>query len=84
MRIQTGKDIGPTIRALRAERGWTQQELADKLGRSRHWVMNTESGRTNADFTVIVRALRLLGATLRVERLRELDAQEHPEGGARR
>lgn len=84
MRIQTGKDIGPTIRALRAERGWTQLELAENLGRSRHWVMNVESGKTNADFTVIVRALRLLGATLRVERLRERETQEPSDAGATR
>ena len=38
--------MGKTIRALRQERGWTQLELAVKLGVQLSTVANWEAGRT--------------------------------------
>lgn len=35
----------PTIRELRDERGWTQTELAERIGVSRTTVMYWETGR---------------------------------------
>lgn len=33
------------VRAMRAERGWTQQELADRVGVSRQSINSIENGR---------------------------------------
>ena len=37
--------LGQRVKELRLERGWTQQELADKLETSNMNIANIESGR---------------------------------------
>ncbi len=44
--MSTPQDIGTRIRAVRRERGLTQDELADKVGVSRSAVAQWETGRT--------------------------------------
>jgi transcriptional regulator with XRE-family HTH domain len=44
--MSTPKDIGLRIRALRREKGMTQDELADHVGVSRSAVAQWETGRT--------------------------------------
>jgi transcriptional regulator with XRE-family HTH domain len=40
------KDIGMRVRQLREARGWTQLELADRVGISRAAITQIESGKT--------------------------------------
>jgi transcriptional regulator with XRE-family HTH domain len=44
--MNTPRDIGTRIRAIRRERGLTQDELADQVGVSRSAVAQWETGRT--------------------------------------
>jgi transcriptional regulator with XRE-family HTH domain len=44
--MSTPHDIGARIRAIRRERGLTQDELADQVGVSRSAVAQWETGRT--------------------------------------
>lgn len=56
------KELGGRIRALRQQRGWTQQQFADQCGLHRTYVAGTERGERN----VTVISLRILAEVLRV------------------
>lgn len=56
------KELGGRIRALRQDRGWTQQQFADQCGLHRTYVAGTERGERN----VTVISLRTLAEVLRV------------------
>lgn len=47
------------IRELRAERGWTQQDLAERLGVSRQTVNAIETGKYDASLPVAFRLAHL-------------------------
>jgi len=67
MYLHNRRDLGSLIRSLRKKKGWTQEELATELGKTRRWMMQVELGQTNADIATILRALRMLGVRLRIE-----------------
>lgn len=46
------------IRDRRAERGWTQQDLADRLGVSRQTVIAVESGKYDPSLPLAFRVAR--------------------------
>lgn len=55
--------LGRAIRRLRAERGMTQETLAEWLGVSRQTVVSMEQGGP-VSVAAVVRAITLLGAKL--------------------
>jgi len=56
------QELGGRIRALRQDRGWTQQQFADQCGLHRTYIAGTERGERN----VTVISLRTLAEVLRV------------------
>ncbi len=54
--------VGKHIRALRQQRGMTQDELAQKLYVSRQTVSNYETGRSNPDIDTLLKMAEALGA----------------------
>ena len=56
-----------TVRELRIERGWTQAELAEKLGVSRNSINAIETGRYEPSLTLAMRIARVFGTS--VERI---------------
>lgn len=73
MNVRTARDLGAAIRDARLGKGWTQAELAVRIGTSRQWVISLERGKASAELGTALRAVAALGmvATL-------IDA---PEGG---
>lgn len=67
MNIQAVNDLGALIRDQRKKLGITQQELADKAGVSRVWVVALEQGKPTAQIDLVLRTLRELGLSLRVD-----------------
>lgn len=60
MWIKTTRDLGQLLRDERERRNWTQVEMAQQLGTSRHSVLRLETGRpVGAD--IVLRAASLLG-----------------------
>ena len=52
------------LRLLRAERGWSQAELAARLGVSRQTVNAIETGRYDPSLPLAFTLARLFGATI--------------------
>ena len=52
------------LRVLRAERGWSQQDLAERLGVSRQSVNAVETGRYDPSLPLAFRIARLFGAPI--------------------
>ena len=55
------KQLGDLIRAAREEKGWTQNELAQKYSCSQAYISDLERGRVVPDFLSLLKLLRCLG-----------------------
>lgn len=75
--------IGKFIAQLRAERGWTQRELAETLGISSKTVSKWECGRGLPEVSMLPEVCRVLGISINEllsgERLSEADYREKAE-----
>lgn len=67
MRLQARRDIGLLIRDRRQRKGWTQEQFATMLGKTRRWMMQVELAQTNPDISSVLRALRFLDVALVAE-----------------
>ena len=68
MLIRTPRDLGAAIRDRRQQRGWSQRELAERVGASRQWVNAVEKGKARTEVGLALRALDALDVTLRLDR----------------
>ena len=75
MFIRTLRDLGAAIRDRRRRRGWSQRELAKKVGASRQWVNEVEKGKARTEIGLALRALDALDVTLWLDR----DDRAHDE-----
>jgi len=67
------------LRLLRAERGWSQAELAERLGVSRQTVNAIETGRYDPSLPLAFSLARLFGLT--IEQIFEPEAGAGPSSG---
>ena len=58
------KKFGKHLRALREERGWSQEEFADRAGLHRTYVSAVERGVRNPTLSVLERLAKALGIKL--------------------
>lgn len=70
------------IRERRTERGWTQQELADRLGVSRQTVNAVEKGKYDPSLPLAFAMARVFET--RIEALFEPDGADPGSAGPRR
>jgi transcriptional regulator with XRE-family HTH domain len=63
----TLRQVIATARSRRRELGWSQGELAQRLGVSRTWVQEFEAARGGASIDTVLRALGELGISLSIE-----------------
>lgn len=61
------------LKVLRAERGWSQAELAMRVGVSRQTVNAVETGKFDASLPLALKLARVFG--VQVEQIFELDAE---------
>jgi HTH-type transcriptional regulator/antitoxin HipB len=66
MIVRNPSDIGALLRERRLALGWDQQELANKIGVGRLWVVQVERGKPRAHVGLVLAALEALGLTLTV------------------
>jgi HTH-type transcriptional regulator / antitoxin HipB len=64
MIVRNPAALGAVIRDRRRELGLEQRVLAEKVGVSRHWVIDVEKGKPGSEIGLVFRALRVLGIVL--------------------
>jgi putative transcriptional regulator len=72
MRIKTAGTLGELVRNQRRQRGWSQSQLAEKVGVSRLWVSQFENGKETVELGLVFKALRALDLTLDAGLLRSI------------
>ncbi len=60
------KKFGKRLRTLREERGWSQEEFADRAGLHRTYVSAVERGVRNPTLSVLGRLAEALGVSIEV------------------
>lgn len=58
------KKFGKRLRQLREERGWSQEEFADRAGLHRTYVSAVERGVRNPTLSVLERIAKAMGVSL--------------------
>jgi len=64
VKIRTVREFAALARERRRALKWTQQELADRLGVNREWVIDFEKAKVTVQFGLVLRALRELNISL--------------------
>lgn len=67
MLLRRPHDLAALFRDGRARAGWSQSELAQRVGVSRQWISLVETGKTSVEFDLVVGVLHVLGYRVRVE-----------------
>jgi HTH-type transcriptional regulator/antitoxin HipB len=67
MLIRTTHEVGLLVRDRRRAAGLTQGELAERVGASREWIRQLESGKPRLELGLTLRALTALGIALNAE-----------------
>ena len=74
-KVESAADVGALIRQARLAAAMTQQQLADRVGATRQWVIRLEQGRDGTALSTALAALEELG----LEMVAQLDLP--PAGG---
>ena len=61
MRMDIRKQVGLNVRRIRAEKDWSQEDLAFETGLHRTYVSGIERGIRNPTVTIIARMAEALG-----------------------
>lgn len=61
MLLRRAHDVAGLVRDGRTRLGWSQSDLADRVGVSRQWVSLVENEKTSVEFDLVVAALQALG-----------------------
>ncbi len=74
MKIRTVNELGATIRRVRKQRGWTQDDLAVHAGISRRTLVALEGGSPRGEIGIVVRVIAALDRELAI-------TERSPRGG---
>ncbi len=67
MLLRRPHELAGVFRDGRGRAGWSQRDLADRIGASRQWVSLVETGKTSVEFDLVLAALQALGYAVLVE-----------------
>lgn len=62
--VNTARHLATFVRQQRLEQGVTQEELAQRIGKSRKWVSGVEGGSLMPTFPAVLEAVRALGFSI--------------------
>ena len=67
MYVHSPSDLGALIRERRRKLGLAQQQLAERVGVSRQWLINVERGKPRAELALVLKTLAALGLRVAVD-----------------
>lgn len=67
MLLRRPYELAGLFRDGRRRAGWTQKELAERIGASRQWVSLVETGKTSVEFDLVLSSLQALGYAIVVQ-----------------
>lgn len=67
MKLKAVSDIAALVREQRRARGWSQEELARRVGVGRDWVIQFEKGKASVELALVLRTLKELGLQLHLD-----------------
>lgn len=62
--MKNNTSVNMRLRLARVERGWSQQDLADRVGVTRQTIGLIEKGEFNPSLQLCIRLAKVLGKTL--------------------
>lgn len=71
MILSAAKEIGVLVRDRRTRLHLSQQDLAQKVGVSRVWIVQLEKGKPSAQLGLVLRTLKELGVALQVTEIKQ-------------
>lgn len=66
MNVRTVNELGAAIRRARRQRGWTQEDLAERAGISRRTLVALEGGNPRGEIGIVVRVIAALERELAI------------------
>lgn len=67
MLLRRPYELAGLFRDGRRRAGWSQRELAERIGASRQWVSLVETGKTSVEFDLVFASLQALGYAIVVQ-----------------
>lgn len=67
MLLRRPHELAGLFRDGRTRAGWSQKELAERIGASRQWVSLVETGKTSVEFDLVLASLKALGYAVVVQ-----------------
>ena len=64
MQVRTIHDVASLVRGRRRDLGWSQAELARRVGRSRKWIGEVEAAKGSVELGGVLAVLDALGVQL--------------------
>lgn len=64
VKATTVRDVAAAMRERRKQLGWTQAELAARIGIGREWVIQFEQGKPTVEWGTVIRMFHALGFAL--------------------
>ena len=64
MKAITVRDVAAIARDRRSAMGWSQAQIAAKVGVGREWIIQFEKGKATAEWGLVLRVLRELGMVI--------------------
>jgi HTH-type transcriptional regulator/antitoxin HipB len=68
------QDVAVAVRGRRTDLGLSQADLASRIGVSRKWIYEFESGKPTAEFGLVLRVMEELGLGLDISPTADADA----------
>lgn len=59
------KQLAERVKHFREKKGWSQAELANRMGRDKQWIQRVENGTTNIRYTSLCAIAKCLGVSIK-------------------
>jgi len=81
--MKSVRSVGALVRDQRKQRGWSQSQLAAKVGVSRLWIGHLEKGKESVELGLVLCTLRVLELAVDVSHMEPMRLEVLEPGNQR-